>query len=505
MTGTESLRSPWTGLVPLCAVLLVFLVLFWPGAVSLATLWSDSQTESYTHGFLIAAIAAWLLWQRAPQFAPAMGTAPRGWRLAGLLLLAGSALVWQFALRAGIQVAYLSLLPVLLAAGVALLLGPRALRAAAFPLGFLYFAMPVWDYVNPLLHWLTIHVVRIGLRLVGIPSFFSGDLVQIPAGMFEIQGGCSGLHYVIVGLAIAVLLGELRQDPWRERLRWIVVGGALAIVSNWVRVFSIIVMGHLTHMQSYLVRVSHYSYGWFVFMGALGIFFWYVARRARPASAAALVAAPAAPQLARAGIAPGLTVATLIIAAVPTVMNLAIGQRLPDAASLLPRATPVSANGWQPAAAVPLKWQPVQQGADREIHWTFTRGGDEVQVYAAGYLEQRQRKKLGGRANLPGGERSTPLAQGGAEVAGRHFETSVVQKDSSLASIWRIYQVDDRWFTSANRAQFFYSVRAMRTLRSPPSRVWIFRAACADDCAAADRLIGAFIEQYGELLWPEGR
>ncbi|HEX6397968.1 MAG TPA: exosortase A, partial [Steroidobacteraceae bacterium] len=304
-------------------MLLAFLLLFWPGAVSLASLWTDSQTESYTHGFLIAAIAAWLLWQRAPQFAPAMGATPRGWRLAGLLVLGGSALAWQFALRAGIQVAYLSLLPVLLAAGVALLLGPRALRAAAFPLGFLYFAMPVWDYVNPLLHWLTIHVVRIGLRLVGIPSFFSGDLVQIPAGMFEIQGGCSGLHYVIVGLAIAVLLGELRQDSWRERLRWIAVGGALAIFSNWVRVFSIIVMGHLTHMQSYLVRVSHYSYGWFVFMAALGAFFWYVARRARQPSGAAAVVLASTPQPALAGIAPGLTVTTLIVAAVPAAMNFA--------------------------------------------------------------------------------------------------------------------------------------------------------------------------------------
>jgi EpsI family protein len=493
------------GLVPLCAVLAGFLVLFWPGAVSLATLWADSQTESYTHGFLIAAVAAWLLWRRAPQFAALTRAPPRGWRPAGLLLLAGSALAWQFALRAGIQVAYLSLLPVLLAAGVALLLGPRALRAAAFPLGFLDFAMPVWDYVNPVLHWLTIHVVRFALRLAGIPSFFSGDLVQIPAGMFEIQGGCSGLHYLIVGLAIAVLLGELRQDPWRERLRWIVVGGALAILSNWVRVYSIIVAGHLTHMQSYLVRVSHYSYGWFVFMAALGIFFWYVWRHTAPGSDDAPAVAPSAAMPARAGLAPGITVATLIVAAVPAAMNLLIGQRLPEAAGLLPASIPELAGGWRPAAVQPLKWQPVQQGADRELHWAFTRGGDEVKVFAAGYVEQRQRKKLGGRANLPGGARSTAIAQGSAEVRGRRLATAVVQRDSMLASVWRIYQVDDRWFAGANRAQFFYSARAMTALRSPPSRVWIFRAACADDCEAADELIGAFIEQNGELLWPDGR
>jgi exosortase/archaeosortase family protein len=98
-----------------------------------------------------------------------------------------------------------------------------------------------------------VHVVRAALRLTGVPSYFSGELVQIPAGVFEIQGGCSGLHYFIVGLAVAVLLGELRRDPWRTRLRWVLVGGALALASNWVRVYTIILAGHLTHMQSYLV------------------------------------------------------------------------------------------------------------------------------------------------------------------------------------------------------------------------------------------------------------
>ena len=46
--------------------------------------------------------------------------------------------------------------------------------------------------------------VRVLLRTVGIPAYFDGLQFQIPAGSFEIAGGCSGLHFLIVALAIAL-------------------------------------------------------------------------------------------------------------------------------------------------------------------------------------------------------------------------------------------------------------------------------------------------------------
>src|SRR5262249_20634373 len=138
-------------------------------------------------------------------------------------------------------------------------------RRAAFPLAFLYFALPLWDYLNPLVHAATVHAVRLMLRLVGVPAFFSGDTVSIPAGTFAIEDGCSGLHFVIVALAIAALVGEMRQDGWRLRVRWLATALVLAMITNWIRVFSIILLGHFTLMQNYIVRVSHYWYGWALF------------------------------------------------------------------------------------------------------------------------------------------------------------------------------------------------------------------------------------------------
>ena len=322
--------APWKGPALVCVVLAAAALLYWPGTLSLGELWSDTTGDTYTSGFLIAAVSLWLLWRQRAQLVPS--PLPARQCLAALALLAGAALIWQFALRAGIQVVYLTLLPFLWWLCVALVCGRRAARATAFPLGFLIFALPIWDYLIPLLQWLTVHVVRLALRVTGVPSYFKGEYVQIPAGIFQIQGGCSGLHYFIVGLAIAVLLGELRRDDWRVRLQLILVGGALAILSNWIRVFSIILAGHLSHMQSYLVRVSHYSYGWFVFLATLILFFFYAWHRARDAAPGAARA-----ELPWAGAAfPGYAWLGLVavVAGLPAMLNLVISARLPHAGAL---------------------------------------------------------------------------------------------------------------------------------------------------------------------------
>ena len=76
-----------------------------------------------------------------------------------------------------------------------------------------------------------------------------------------------------MGLAIAALHGELRRDPWRTRLAQLVFMAWLALLANWVRVYTVIERGYQTDMQTYLVRVSHYWFGWGVFAVALVIFF----------------------------------------------------------------------------------------------------------------------------------------------------------------------------------------------------------------------------------------
>ena len=51
---------------------------------------------------------------------------------------------------------------------------------------------------------------------------------HVPAGSLEIAGGCSGLHFFIVGVAIAALYGELNRDSLRTRVQLVALAALLA-------------------------------------------------------------------------------------------------------------------------------------------------------------------------------------------------------------------------------------------------------------------------------------
>ena len=128
-----------------------------------------------------------------------------------------------------------------------------------------------------MLQALTTRAVGLLASAFGLRVYIEGNTVGIPEGTFEIEGGCSGIHFLVVGLALAVLQGELIDAPIRRRVKLIAVMAALAIVCNWVRVFTIVMAGHLTDMQHFLIR-QHYTFGWALFAVIVGTFIWITAK-----------------------------------------------------------------------------------------------------------------------------------------------------------------------------------------------------------------------------------
>src|SRR5205823_5672064 len=116
----------------------------------LARFWGSS-TE-YADRWLIVLGSAWLVWRGRDAFA----RLPARPALYGLLPLAGGAALFPCAWFLAAQVApkplllwWLTAAWVLLAAGLVLTLhGPRRLWAVAFPLAFLFFALPIPNRVR---------------------------------------------------------------------------------------------------------------------------------------------------------------------------------------------------------------------------------------------------------------------------------------------------------------------------------------------------------------------
>jgi EpsI family protein len=489
-----TLKSPLADWRPLLApfmVVVAIVLLFLPTWVDLASAWQDTARTTYTHGWLIAAICLWLLWRERASFAAASQplTPVQSWLV--LLALVAGALAWQLMYRAGIQIAQEMLLPVLAWLAVRAVAGRSASRAVVAPFAFLYFAIPIWDYFNFAALWATTNAVRLLLSAVGVPAFFDGNVVQIPSGVFEIVGGCAGMHYIIVALAVATLIGELRRDTWRMRVRWWVVALVLAVVVNWVRVFCVIVAGHLSQMQHYLVRESHYGFGWALF-GLVVLALIIMDRRTPLAPTAERVAEPAG--FVNSGMRRQVFL-TAIALSLPLALNTVISARVAPSHAV---AWPAAVQGCRllTEADVRSDWQPHQLLADEMRRAAFDCGGQVVELFGAWYFDQHQGKELGGYDNRLQGDASID-AQAIAAVGERQVASLETSGPGRRAVLFAIYRVGEREFTNATRAQLWYSLNTFLTLRSPLSAAFAARTRCADDCGAAREVLVRFMNEGG--------
>jgi EpsI family protein len=495
--------NAWLAFIAVAGAIAAVVLFYWPAMESLAALWLDTANTTFTHGFLVAATLVWVLWFKRNELMRA-GSSPvhsrdRILACVGLFI---TALVWQLAYRAGVQLAYLILVPVLLTGVVSIVFGFAVARECLIPFGLLYFAIPIWDYFNPVAQQLTVYVVRFALRLVGVPAHFVGSQVQLPSGVFEIQGSCSGLHFLMVGLMLATLIGELRADGWRMRLRWLALGLGLALLTNWIRVFTIIVIGHLTYMQNYLVRVSHYGYGWVLFAIAASVLLWIEhrvplapRRKEDVATATTWVSV-----FGRGGSPLGWPVIALAILALPMILNSVVDLRAArnwHAETVAP--LPSNAGDWigQPSAA--SRWKPAQPDADVERRRVYTRNGESVEAYGAWYRDQGHRKKLGGFGHrLSDGDVSSEESMHIGEDA--LAVLNVVEQGRHSLIVYR-YVVGDRRFTSALSAQLWYAWNTVSRMSSPVSGVVALRAECAADCSSARQALSDFSAKAGDSWW----
>lgn len=482
--GASAISNAWplgVRALGVIALILVTFVLFWPTTASLNIRWQDSVLRTYTHGYLIIALVLWLLWRGRERWSQA----PAHVSIVGLVMLAGLSVAWLVAYRAGLQVLHQALLPLIAAAAVLTCFGAAVTRRMALPLAYLYFAIPLWDAAIPLLQWISVFAVRVQLRLVGIPAFFESNTFQIPAGAFEIAGGCSGLHFFVVAMAISVLYGEINRDtPW-TRIKLAVFAALMAMLANWVRIFIIAVAGHLTDMQHYLVSGEHYSFGWGVFAVMMLVYF-VVVQRWPVVSKADDVDTPAPREPAIPLIGAGCALAGLLLAPLWTVFD---GNQ---AATIGPlRAAPGSVPGWQRRALASGSWQPVFQGADLQDHSEFTAGGDHVEGYTALYAMQRQGKELVSYENSLLGPTLRTAAPSLPPVPGLWAQMEVRDQQGARWLLWYTYEVGEHRQTSGLRVQIEYGIRSL--FDDPPSAIVAVRSRCEADCVTAQAALTRFV------------
>ena len=245
--------------VAISGFIAVWVLAFLPTWSQWARVWWTSP--SYDFGLALAALTLWAL------VVTRHGLQPRP-EIRWIGPLAAISLLWMFTWLAGIAAAQQLAVVGWGLVALCALYGWAAARRILPAIAWLAFASEIWEHLSVPLQALVVRVVPPVMAVLGLPSVVSGNRIQIPAGIFIVEEGCSGVKYLIALLAFVCVLLYLQRYRWRARVLLVVTAIGMALLANWFRVCVLIAVGQATHMQHPMLR-SHALFGWIVFAVAL--------------------------------------------------------------------------------------------------------------------------------------------------------------------------------------------------------------------------------------------
>ncbi|AOW77055.1 hypothetical protein A3Q34_09420 [Colwellia sp. PAMC 20917] len=255
---------------PFVGILILFATICALNIPVLVTLWRHGFDDgTYSHAFLIPFISLYLYYELAQsgklQFREKFAVLP------SILLLLSCYLLF-ITTNAQISVGYWGALLAVFITSVTMLY--RFNWYIVFPAAFLIFIFPFWGVLVPLLQNLSIAAVTYMMSFTGVPTYVEAEFVTIPAGIFEIADGCSGLRYMIVSLAIGSLFIFLNIRDTKRAALFLSLTILGALLTNWIRITALILIGEYTNMESSLME-DHNTFGWYLYVPFMILLFYW--------------------------------------------------------------------------------------------------------------------------------------------------------------------------------------------------------------------------------------
>ncbi|MDA8382455.1 MAG: exosortase A [Betaproteobacteria bacterium] len=363
------------------------LLLHWPVVRFTWDTWADNQT--FAHGFVIFPLSGWLVWRRRREIM-ALSPTPQYWALA-LLALGGFA--WELGfLGKAIVVQQYALVALIPAAALALF-GYRVVRAIAFPLFYLFLAVPFGEMLIPHMMAWTANFTVLAVQHSGVPVFQQGPFFELPNGDWSVVEACSGLRYLIASYTLGLLYAYLTYRTLWRRVLFVGASVAVPVVANWLRAYMIVMIGYLSNMRL-AVGIDHIIYGWILFGIVMALLFWLGSlwrEDLTPGQDAPAAASPATcPRLVPIGLAAAAVLA--VSALFPAdAQFLARRQSGPVNVTL---AAPRPAPGWAPWLGPVTPWVPHFKYPRATLERTYVAHGALVTLFVYYYRDQTQRSKL---------------------------------------------------------------------------------------------------------------
>ncbi|OGB11407.1 MAG: exosortase A [Burkholderiales bacterium RIFCSPHIGHO2_12_FULL_61_11] len=463
--GSARLAQAWRQALPALLLLLAWtLFLYRDTGIAMVTIWARSET--FNHAFLVPPIVLWLVWRQRRLI---QAQAPRP-ALGAMALIACAAFVWLLGDLVAVNAVTQLALVALLVLAVPAVLGWSVARLIIFPLGFLFFAVPVGEFLLPQLMEWTANFTVLALRLSGVPVYREGLQFVIPSGNWSVVEACSGVRYLIASLTVGTLFAYLNYQSAKRRILFVMVSIVVPVVANWMRAYMIVMLGHFSG-NKLAVGVDHLIYGWLFFGVVIMLMFIIGARWAEPEKAAdgRGLATTATHQQTVDVTRPWITTACFAaLVAMPHLALWAIDRAEGDDPVSF-TAPAALAENWQAVAPVGARFKPAFQNPSAEINNSYASQGSAVGLYLGFYQHQDYDRKLVSSSNVlvVSNDRqwaqvagsSRPVKLGDKTVSVRAAElrgaTLSAQGNPDRLVAWQIYWINGTLTTSDHLAKAY--------------------------------------------------
>lgn len=475
-------------------------------AIAMVTIWYRSET--FTHAFLVPPIALWLIWRRRYDLAR---LTPEPAPIA-LVTMLGVALFWLLgdltAVNSVTQLAFVALLVLTVPA----VLGFQVARAVQFPLLFLFFAVPMGEFLMPVFMVWTADFTVGALRLSGVPVLREGLQFVIPSGNWSVVEACSGIRYLIASVTVGALFAYLNYRSTKRRVAFVLLSILVPVLANWLRAYMIVMIGHLSG-NTLAVGVDHLIYGWVFFGVVIALMFTVGARWAEPDPSGAIKYSGALSGSKTPSSSAFVTAAALVIALTSWPFGARWWLDMHSSQGMAAWSNPPAlAPEWELQQQSVLQFKPSFSNPSAESNSWYRSDKHAVGLYLAYYRHQDYDRKLVSSNNVVVGSSDPVWNQvasgprtvvfGSAKASVRTMElrhhASTAAREPERLVVWQIYWINGT-LTSSDYSAKVYSALYRLLGRGDDSAVIIVFAEKAP-VGAKDAALESFMQaNYGAI------
>ena len=470
--------------MPVPIVVLVFAVV----AAGFASTWRSlfvAWTDFYSHGFLVAPYGFWLAWSRRHE----VPSPARPWfAIVGVALVLS--LGWLLGRIALLQIVHQTMLPLILASWALAVFGRGARPVVAAAAVMLLLAVPLLTAFVPLLQSVTVSANAALLAVSGLKAEITGTFIRIPEGLFEVADGCAGSAFFAAGISLAAMYVSLMRTSRQAAVVVVLSAVVLSLVTNWLRVFGLILVGHWTNMQHPLIN-DHGWYGWVIFAAVQPLWLWISAKAEKRWPHAPHEIGGESPL---SGVDWRVVAGASLACLTGPALALALQARPRAAApATLPDLAAISLSD-APALVQPGQWTPSAIAGQQHLQAIVRNGPTAVQVDRVIFSNQQQGAELVGTDRHLGDsvEVLTDEVTAFSTTPVRLVRQAIVRYKGGVRLVWYWYRVAGVGTTQSMKAKLLEIPAGI--IGSSPSEFVAVSTPCGPrDCADAARALRAVL------------